>query len=89
MKLLPAFLLSHSWGAVHREFPHFPHFALPPPPSSPGLTTMHTTLSSLAICGIPGISDEGHSGVPEANTLFIEFLGNSDSYASFAIGFQT
>jgi hypothetical protein len=50
---------------------------------------MHTTLSSLAICGIPGISDEGHSGVPEANTLFIEFLGNSDSYASFAIGFQT
>ena len=30
MKLLPAFLLSHSWGAVQLEFPQFPQFALPP-----------------------------------------------------------
>jgi hypothetical protein len=30
MKQLSALSLSHSWGAVHGEFPHFPQFPLPP-----------------------------------------------------------
>jgi hypothetical protein len=49
---------------------------------------MHATPSFLAISGIPGISDGGRSGVPEADTLFVELVGNSDSYASFAIDFR-